>query len=144
MAIPLPPAQVFSSETPIKNQLGLTLFLDDNISARMRSCPLPREHVYRAVAQKRPWYIRQCRGRCIVTVLHAKILNYTVLTKYVTGVTICMMQSSSWKASSSSSSQQIPSLLRNQKVHMNKPQEVCSMSEVITLPKGVSAYYLET
>jgi hypothetical protein len=36
----------------------------------LRLCLLLRERVYRAVAHKRPWYIRTSRGRCIATVLH--------------------------------------------------------------------------
>jgi xanthine/uracil/vitamin C permease (AzgA family) len=32
-----------------------------------------RERVYRAVAQKRPWYIRLFRSRCIATALHTII-----------------------------------------------------------------------
>jgi hypothetical protein len=37
--------------------------------------PLPREHVYRAIAQKRLWYICLPRGRCIVTALHATVFR---------------------------------------------------------------------
>jgi hypothetical protein len=32
------------------------------------------ERVYQAVAQKRPWYFRSSRGRCIATAIHASIL----------------------------------------------------------------------
>jgi hypothetical protein len=34
---------------------------------------LQRERVYRAVAQKRLWYIRLFRGHCVATALHATI-----------------------------------------------------------------------
>jgi hypothetical protein len=36
---------------------------------------LLQERVYRAVVQKRPWYMRPSQGRCIATALHATILN---------------------------------------------------------------------
>jgi hypothetical protein len=37
----------------------------------LRSYMLLRECLYRAVAQKLPWYIRPPRDRCIATTLHA-------------------------------------------------------------------------
>jgi hypothetical protein len=42
----------------------------------LRVDTLLRELVYRAVAQKRPWYIRASRGRYIATALHAIILMW--------------------------------------------------------------------
>jgi hypothetical protein len=48
----------------------------------IRSCLLLWESVYRAVAQKRPWYIRPSRCRCIATSLQATILLNYKLEKY--------------------------------------------------------------
>jgi hypothetical protein len=42
----------------------------------LRSCPLPRECVYWAYAQKRPLFIRLSRGRCIATVVYTTIYIY--------------------------------------------------------------------
>jgi hypothetical protein len=39
----------------------------------LRSCLLLRERDYRADTQKRPWYIRPSRRRCIATALHATV-----------------------------------------------------------------------
>jgi hypothetical protein len=39
----------------------------------MRSFQLPRERVYRAVAQKCLWYILPSRCRCMVTVIHSTV-----------------------------------------------------------------------
>jgi hypothetical protein len=45
----------------------------------LRSCLLLREHVYRAAAQKRPWYIRPSQGRYIAVTLHATIYSRITL-----------------------------------------------------------------
>jgi hypothetical protein len=42
--------------------------------------PLLRKRVYRDVAQKRPWYIHQFRGRCITTALHATVSKNNLIT----------------------------------------------------------------
>jgi hypothetical protein len=46
--------------------------------------PCPIYSVYRAVAQKRPWYIRPSRRRCVATALHSAVI-YTayILMDYV-------------------------------------------------------------
>jgi hypothetical protein len=45
----------------------------------LRSCPLPREGIYRAAAQKQSLFIRLFRGRCIATAVHADIYETTAV-----------------------------------------------------------------
>jgi hypothetical protein len=59
--------------TPLQNRVENTALL------LLRLDSLLRKRFYRAVAQKRPWHIRQSRGRCITTALPLQYIKDTYL-----------------------------------------------------------------
>jgi hypothetical protein len=79
-------AQVLSSRSPVQNWLSSnfvpclyhlgTDHIENTALLLLRSCLLLQERIYRAVAQKRPWYVRLSLGRWIATALHTTIRWY--------------------------------------------------------------------
>jgi hypothetical protein len=84
MAIPLPLAQILSSQTPAQNCLSSNLVsclynlvmehIENIALLSLCLCLLLWKRGYRAVDQKRPWYIRPYRNRCIATPIYATLL----------------------------------------------------------------------